>query len=59
MNSSIEVVDFKGDTSYFIRASQYQRNEHGLVEAWYWVVKDWLPQYPQIPIPLFNDWWGT
>ena len=54
----LEIVDLKGDTCALILVPlEATRSKRGLIEVWYQVKKDWLPEYPAIPIPLFNEWW--
>jgi len=56
----IGLVDFKSDgcVLMFPIENSYRKSKHELVEFWVYVkYKTWLPEYPQIPLPLFMEWW--
>ena len=58
----ITVVDFLGDTTELIFTAKKwigatRLTDDQLIETWVYADKDWLPNYPMIPIPIFTDWW--
>ena len=58
--TEIGIIDWKGDGCVleFPLANRYKKNRNGLTEFWvYTKFKTWLPEYPQICLPLFDEWW--
>ena len=58
--NTIELIDFKGDFWSLMLPCVYQRNKQGLVVMWVYVDDGPRPLvnwYPQIPIPIFTEWW--
>ena len=58
----IELIDFKGDYWRLMwpgACSRYLHKAEAYYKAWWYVGEgpDELKNYPQIPLPIFTDWW--
>lgn len=56
--TEIEIVDHKGDWCRLLFTGRYTTptTDGQLVETWVYKTSNWLPEYPQIPLPIFTEW---
>jgi len=55
--TTIDLIDLKGDVITLTYAGIYRTSKAGLCETWCYAHKEWLPEYQQIPMPVFTEWW--